>query len=195
MALSYERRHLSFAGFHQRPGGAENLVGVVRNIDTDMTEVPTVGAVPTALYTFTVPVNTLRVTDDFLDIEIGGFYANNANGKNFFFNFDGTGFIAMGLVSAGDVVPGRHSFKMLAKIVRLTATSVIVNASFISGSYSISAANAPNGGGFGGAGDSRNNPITVANLNSNAVDLVFAGIGIVNGDIVKNLAIVNVVQN
>lgn len=195
MGLSYERRHAGLLGLHKRPSGEFSFMGLVRNIEVNVTEVASVGAGLTLLYTFTLVANTLRNNEDFLDVEISGFFANNANTKSLFFEFDGNSFIASGFGLSGGGAAAARGFKMFAKIVRVSATSVIISAAISEGVFGISAADAPTGGGLGGLSDARGQLFTVANLSSNNIDLTLEGQGTVNGDVVKNLAIVNLVQN
>src|SRR6266545_2109887 len=89
MALSYERRHLSFAGFQTRPGGAENLVGVPRIIFDDPTDHAFAALGPPTLITVPIPAGSLRIAGDFLEYVAEYVLQGVGNSKTITYSFGG----------------------------------------------------------------------------------------------------------
>ncbi|HEY7160206.1 MAG TPA: hypothetical protein VH815_03060 [Acidobacteriota bacterium] len=163
------------------------ILGVKRRINLDVSTVGNVGVGLDALHNFSLPANSLAANNDEVEFECGGSLANNANTKRITFSFDGQITLDTGLrsiTSAGANI----GWKMLGSVIRLTATTVRVNVSIIDGFCGVDSANTPNGFGAGGVIQTKTFDLTVANLTSNAVNMLVSAEGTANNDIVQNLS-------
>lgn len=160
---------------------------VMRRINIDVSIVGNVGAGLDPLHSFSLPANSLATNNDEVQFEGGGTLANNANTKRITFFFDGQLTVDSGLrtvTSAGANI----GWKILGTVVRLTATTVRINATIYLGFMGVDSANTPNGFGAGGAMQTKTFDLTVANLNSNAVVMLFQAEGTANNDVTQNLS-------
>lgn len=190
--LSYERRHLDLLGHHKRPSGEFSLVGLVRNIEVNITTVGNVGAGLDPLHSFSLPANSLRNNGDYLHIWFGGDYANNANLKRVVASFGGTAWEDTGL---RDVVNG-SGWATAVTIVRVSSTSVLVSGGILANSLAITSANVVTTFGEGFIGAARNRLITdLPNLSLNDTLIEVEGEGTANDDVTQNLSIYELVQN
>lgn len=163
------------------------ILGFQRRINIDNSLVGNVGAGLDSLHSFTVPANTLAATNDEIAFEGGGPLANNANTKRIAFSFDGQITLDTGLrtiTSAGASI----GWKILGTVIRLTATTVRINVSIIMGFWGVDSANTPNGFAAGGVGQTKTFDLTVANLTTNPVIMLFQAEGTANNDIQQNLS-------
>lgn len=160
---------------------------VPRRINIDNSVVGNVGAGLDSLHSFTIPANTLAATNDEIAFEGGGPIANNANTKRVAFSFDGQITVDSGLrivTSAGANI----GWKILGTVIRLTATTVRINATIYLGFMGVDSANTPNGFGAGGTMQTKTFDLTVANLTTNPVIMLFQAEGTANDDVQQNLS-------
>lgn len=192
MALSYERRHAGLLGLHKRPSGEFSLVGLVRNIEVNITTVGNVGAGLDPLHSFSLPANSLRNNGDYMHVWFGGDYAANANLKRVVASFGGIAWEDTGL---RDVVNG-SGWATVVTIIRVSATSVLVSGGILANSVAITPALAVTTFGEGFIGAARNRLIAgLPNLNLNSTLIEVEGEGTANDDVTQNLSIYELVQN
>ena len=163
------------------------IVGFARRINIDNSVVGNVGGGLDPLHSFTVPANTLAATNDEISFEGGGPIANNANTKRVAFSFDGQITVDSGLrtvTSAGASI----GWKIFGTVIRLTATTVRINATICLGFAGVDSANTPNGFGAGGVMQTKTFDLTVANLTTNPVIMLFQAEATANNDVQQNLS-------
>jgi len=192
MALSYERRHAGLLGLHKRPTGEFSFVGLVRNIEVNTAVIGNIGAGLDPLHSFSLPANFLRNDGDYLHIYFGGGYAVNANLKRVVASFGGTAWEDTGL---RNLVDG-SGWAIAVRVVRLSATSVLVSGGIIANSLAVSSLDVPTTFGEGFLSAARNRLITgLPDLNLNATTILVSGEGTANDDVIQNLSIIELVQN
>ncbi len=188
MALSYERRHLGILSHQLRPSsGAENLVGVVRNIEVNLTPAQNSGAGLDPLHSYTLNTPYRLVNDeDYLHIRYGGFFAANANTKRIEISFDGQVIHNSGLQTING---GFWAYNLT--ILRESATTILATGQLtwnfaLSGAF-INCLVANIG----------NLPITVSNLNNNPIVILVSAEsgGAATGDIVQLESVIEIVLN
>jgi hypothetical protein len=187
MGLSYEKRHLGLLGFQTHPGGADNLVGLVRNLTVNTTTVSTVGAALTDLHSFSLPANSLRNNGDYLHLRQKGDFAANNNLKRIVTSADGQVAFDTGLVSIGF-----NEWVYDYYYVRVSATSLRAAMMLTEGFITRDLA-----GVVGGNADilATGGLLAVSNLNNNSIVLLVRGQGTANGDVSQSLSIIEIVQN
>jgi hypothetical protein len=193
MSLSFEKRHLCFTYFHQRPSARDNIVGLVRNIQVNTTQVGNSGGALTPLHTFNLPAGSLRNDGDYLSVWYSGNYAANANSKTLQASAGGTTYE----LTAG-IAPGASGWAVAVKIVRLSSTSILVSDMIGCNDLFGSSATPAVMTTFGDSAffASRNKSITgLPNLNTNPLTLTVSGQGVANNDVFQNLSIIEIVQN
>ena len=170
-----------------KPSG--QIVGIPRNIQTDVSVVGNVGAGLDTLHTFNIPANSLAANNDYLTIWYSGPLANNDNDKLLSLTFGGTNFINTG---AQDVDGG--SWDIIARVIRISATSIRVIATIHMGFAGVTSANVAVGGTVGGIYFTQSATIAVADLAVNTLTLTVQATGVANDDIVQNLSLIDLVQ-
>lgn len=192
MALSYERRHAGLLGLHKRPSGEFSFVGLVRSIEVNTSEEKNSGAGLDPLHNYSLPANSLRSDGDYLHGIAGGNFAANANNKRIRFSVGGTGVIDTGSIN----MPAAIGWRLNYTIVRLSATSVLVNADLVSNTLSVNAAAVvnTNGNAFH-AEASTISSLAVSDLASNTLQILVEAEGTASDDIIQNLTIIELVQN
>lgn len=192
MGLSYERRHTGILGLHKRPSGEFSFVGLVRNIEVNIGQVGNVGAGLDPLHSFSLPANSLRSNGDYLLVWYGGDFATNANLKRIVASFGGTVWEDTGL---RDLVVNT-GWTIVARIARLSSTSVRVSNDIVANSLAVSSVNVPTTFGEGFLSVGRNRDITgLPDLSANATTMLVSGEGTADNDVIQNLSIIELVQN
>lgn len=163
------------------------ILGVKRRINLDVSIIGNVGAGLDNLHSFSLPANSLAAANDTVEFEGGGSLANTANTKRIVFSFDGQVTLDTGLrtlTSAGANI----GWKIIGTVTRLTATTVRINISIIDGFWGVDSANTANGFGAGGVGQTKTFDLTVANLTTNAVVMLFQAEATSNNDVQQNFS-------
>ncbi len=179
MALSYERRHLSFAGFQTRPGGAENLVGVPRIIFDDPTDHAFAALGPPTLITVPIPAGSLRIAGDFLEYVAEYVLQGVGNSKTITYSFGGVNL---------NVAPWNNTLSstqlvLVGRVYRLTATTCRC---YIQASLPFLGQANP----FTQFGD-----IVVANMDSNTLNFVVTVAAVADNDVVHKVSHMYIIQN
>jgi hypothetical protein len=145
------------------------------------------GAGPDVLHTFTVPAGTL-VANDFLDVWYAGNTATNDNDKAVQAQFDSQTYENGGLFDY-DVGVG---WAMTVRIGVIDLTHVIVSHILVLNlAQAGGTVNTFSSGNAGALIISRNTPLTVANLSSNAVVMRVRSLGVAAADVFQNTSIIN----
>lgn len=143
------------------------------------------------LYTLSILADTFANNSDFIEFSFGGTVATNDNDKRFVLTLDAQVIFDTGL-SDFDGVGTLAQWSITGRAVRITATTVFADCQLMIGQVFV-----PGSGVLGtsnGLLSARTASITVANLDSNAVTLLFSGEGTATNDIVRNTAIVKITQ-
>lgn len=191
MALSYERRHAGILGLHKRPSGEFSLVGLVRNIEVNITTVGNIGAGLDPLHNYLLPANSLRSNEDYSHGVGAGNFATNGNTKRIRFSVGGTGIIDTGLTSFNTAI----GWRLLYTIVRISSTSVLVSAQLIGNTGHINGAGVATSNGNGFHGEASTVTVAVADLAINTLQILVQAEATADNDVVQNLTIVELVQN
>jgi hypothetical protein len=179
MGLSYEKRHLGLLGFQTHPGGTDNLVGVPRIIFEDVTDHALVAPGPTTLITVPIPAGSLRITGDFLEYVAEFDLQGAGNSKTITYLFGGQSLNP----SQWNNTLGGTQMTLVGRVYRTSATTC---RSYIAASLPFLGQADP----FTQLGD-----ITVANMNSNALNFVVTAQGVANGDVVHRVSHMYITQN
>jgi len=179
MALSYERRHLSFTGFQTRPGGAENLVGVPRIIFDDPTDHAFAAPGPTTLVTIPIPAGSLRIAGDFFEYVAEYTLQGVGNSKTITYSFGGVNL---------NVAPWNNTLSstqlvLIGRVYRLTSTTCRC---YIAASLPFLGQANP----FIQFGD-----ITVANMDNNSLNFVVSVAAVANDDVIHKVSHMFIIQN
>lgn len=172
----------------------DNLIlwasSAVRCIHTDTSTVGNVGAGLDTLHTFSLPAGTLATNDDYLTIRYAGKFAANDTDKRVNASFGGTTYEG---ISALDIDDG--TWKIEARIIRLSSTSVRVSSHMSWFALHVSSTNTVTAFSGGFLSVTRNTDITgLADLSSNAMTMAVQGEGAANNDVTQNLSIIELRQ-
>lgn len=180
MALSYEKRHLSFIGTpHQRTTTGDNLVGVPRLIFEDTTDHAFVAPGPTTLITVPIVAGRLRIAGDFLEYVAEFDLQGVGNSKTITYSFGGVNLNAApwnNTISSAQMV-------LIGRVYRLTATTCRC---YIAASLPFAAQADP----FTQFGD-----IIVANMDSNTLNFVVSVAAVANNDVIHRVSHMYIIQN
>lgn len=168
------------------------MPGCARNIEVNIDQEFSEGALVTVLHTFTMQPATLRNNRDFLLVWYAGNFAANANPKSVQSRFNGVAYEGMGLT-----VVSTLGWANVARIVRTSPTSVLIshffNANAITGSPA--GPSVVSTFGLGSYLETRNTILSpVPNMDTNPIVLDVTGQGSVNNDVLQNLSIIDVVR-
>lgn len=161
-----------------------------RRIRFDTSTASNVGAGLDVLHTFSLPAASLAVDGDELDVFYAGTFASNDTDKRVNGFFGGTAYTAPAVL---DVDAG--AWRLQARIIRLSSTSVRVLSQLAYAIAHIDSANAVNTFGAGFFLSTRNDDITgLSNLNSNATTMEVKGEGAANDDVTQNYSSIYLTQ-
>lgn len=167
----------------------------VRNIRRDTTTAENEGGGLDTLHTFSLDApNQLATDGDYLRVEYGGHFAQNDDDKRLVASFGGSGYLDTGL---RDVDGNLFSagWKINATIIRLSSTSVRVNAVVQLQFHGADSAGTATGFGIGGYTLTFDSDLTgLSDLSANAMAMTVQGEGTSDGDVVQNLSIIELCQ-
>ena len=165
-----------------------------RNIKRDFAKVDSTAGGPDVLHTFTLDTPFRLTADgDYLNVWYGGNFAANDRDKTVQAQFDNQDYIAGGAVDLDQVV----GWNIGARIIRVDSTHVRTSSFRIMNSTAVDSAGVANSFTEGGFVQGRNQDLTVANLNSNAITMrvrSVVGGAAAAADVYQNMSIIELVQ-
>lgn len=172
----------------EMPTGAVMLNNIPICVHRNTASVGNAGGGLDNLHSFTLPAGSLAQDGDYLDIEYGGDFSVNDNDKRLQFSVGGSAVFTMGLSDLDSSL----GWKMLIKVIRVSATSVRVSPQVICNALSMTGAGAVGAPGGAGAYIEVQNAVVsgLADLNSNGLALLVQGEGTSNDDVIQNLSII-----
>jgi len=160
------------------------IIGYAKTVEVNTSVVGNVGVGLDTLHTYTLPAGSLAANGDFIQFLFAGSLAANDNDKKIELTFDGNTMETTGVVI--DIDDGW--FRLTGSITRLSSTSVFAEVDVWFGFLMQFDGAGTFTGSSGSRKIARSSSPTVANLNSNAVNLVLKGEGTANDDVVKRLS-------
>lgn len=190
---------LTITGGDANPNGRINAKGTGRIIipgyafclDSTTSVIGTSLAALTTLNSFTFALNTFVANNDFAEFSYCGTFATNDNDKRLILTIDGQVIFDTGLFDLDGGVGALSQWTVTGDITRISATSVVCTANLMLAQISRDGA-----GTMGGNAiiSGRSVTLTVSNLGTLPVILLFSGQGTANNDITKTKSIVKITQ-
>jgi len=100
-----------------------SLATSVRRLASFYADAPNVGTANTVVYSYTLPANSLNAVGQYLDIEVFGEAANNANSKSVYLNFDG---VIMSVVT-DSTTASLAKWRIKYRLIRISANEIRVS--------------------------------------------------------------------
>jgi hypothetical protein len=163
----------------------DSIIAWVKNsprcIHSSIATTGNVGGGLDTLRTITIPANSLATDGDWFDYYLAGTIAVNDNNKRFFISFSGVTLLDTGLQDLDG-----FGFEIYGTIARASATSINFTIKSIIGAVQVDSAFANVAAGTTGAIIRNNNAPAIggiANLTTNASDLLFQAEATANNDV------------
>jgi hypothetical protein len=169
------------------------IKGYPYTLQVDTSNVGTVGTSTTTLHTYDIPSGSFAANNDYVEGFGAGIFLANDDNKQIEFLVGGTVVINTASID----IDGPIGWTLNYRIIRLSSTSVRVNAELIENYGSIDSAGAANSNAHGFHVESSTIlSITVADLTANALTVLVRGTAAVatNNDITQSMTIIKLVQ-
>lgn len=170
-------------------GISAHIKGYPKTIEVNTSTVGNAGTGLDDLHSFSLPAGSLAANGDYLEIEYGGNFASNNNDKRVVFSVGGSIHEDTGLFDVDAL-----GWAIRARIIRLSATSVLVHSVFEAGILVIQSDATVANTAIGGRMNQRGGNKTVANLGSNAITLLVQAEGTADNDVTQYLTVIELVQ-